>query len=66
VIARRNVAEDYLDQIAWRTGLLMMDGGDMVDDFRFLGWCQPSYSGTASVGWHPILLSADKVLTILE
>jgi hypothetical protein len=34
VIARRNVVEDYLDQIAWRAGLLMMDGGDTANDFR--------------------------------
>src|SRR5262249_9354982 len=26
----RNLAEDYLDQIAWRAGLLMMDGGNTV------------------------------------
>src|SRR5580693_709772 len=42
VIARRNVVEDYLDQIAWRTGLLMIYGGDTLGDFRFLNWRQPS------------------------
>jgi hypothetical protein len=40
---------DYLDQIARRTGLLMVYGGDTVDDFHFLDWPQPSNSGTANM-----------------
>jgi hypothetical protein len=55
--ARCDVLEDYKDKIAGRTGLLMMDRGDTVDDFRFLGWRQPSSSGGANVGRHLILLS---------
>jgi hypothetical protein len=57
VIARRNVVEDYLDQIAWRAGFLMMDRGNTANDFRLLEWCQPSSSSTANVGRQPILLS---------
>jgi hypothetical protein len=34
----------------------MMYRGDTVYDFRFLGWRQPSHSGTANVGRHPNLL----------
>src|SRR5260370_33369247 len=55
-IAWREVVEDYQDQIAWRTRLLMMYRGDTVYDFRFLGRRQPSNSGTANVGRHPNLL----------
>jgi hypothetical protein len=55
-IARREVVEDYQDQIACRTRLLMMYRGDTVYDFRFLGWRQPSNRGTANVGRHPNLL----------
>jgi hypothetical protein len=58
VIARRNVVEDYLDQIAWRAGLFMMDGGDTANDFRLLDWRQPSCSSTANVGRHPIPFSS--------
>ena len=33
---RRDGVEDSLDQRAWRAGLFMVNGGDTVNDFRFL------------------------------
>ena len=49
--------EDYLDQIAWRAGLLMVDRGDIADDSSLLDRRQPPASSTANIGRHPILLS---------
>jgi hypothetical protein len=53
----RKVVEDYLDQIAWRAGLLMVDRGDTADDFSLLDRRQPPASSTANIGRHSILLS---------
>jgi hypothetical protein len=36
VTVRRDGVEDHLDQIAWRAGLFMVNGGNTANDFRFL------------------------------
>ena len=35
VTVRRDGVEDHLDQIAWRAGLFMVNGGNTANDFRF-------------------------------
>src|SRR5262249_46997569 len=44
VTVRRAGVEDHLDQIAWRAGLFMVNGGNTVNDFRFFDQRQPSCS----------------------
>ena len=54
VIAGCDVVEDHLDEISRCAGFLMMDGGDALYDFDFLGRRQSPSSSRASVGWHLI------------
>jgi len=36
VTVRRDGVADHLDQIAWRAGLFMVNGGNTANDFRFI------------------------------
>src|SRR3984893_14803110 len=49
-----DVVEDHLNKISRCPGFFMMDGGDALDDFDFLGRRQPPRGSRASVGWHLI------------
>ena len=44
VTVRRDGVEDHLDQIAWRAGLFMVNGGNTANDFRIFDQRQPSCS----------------------